>query len=52
MNETPQQYSQRILGHVGGKDPLKAQSATAKKLERLVKGKCARFQTEQTAGAG
>ena len=38
MNETVQQYSQRILGHVEGKDPLKAQSATAKKLERLVKG--------------
>jgi DinB superfamily len=38
MNETPQQYSQRILGHVEGKDPLKAQSAAAKKLGRLLKG--------------
>jgi len=38
MNETAQQYSQRILSHVQGRDPLKAQSATAKKLERLIKG--------------
>jgi len=38
MNETPQQYSQRILGHLEGKDPLKAQSAAAKRLDRLVKG--------------
>lgn len=37
MNETPQQYSQRILGHVEGKDPLKAQAEAAKKLERLLK---------------
>jgi|SRR5579872_5435500 len=38
MNETPQQYSQRILSHVDGKDPLKAQSAAAKRLDRLMKG--------------
>jgi len=38
MKETPQQYSQRILGHMEGQDPLKAQSAAAKKLDRLVKG--------------
>ena len=38
MNETPQQYSQRILGHLEGKDPLKAQAAAAKRLDRLVKG--------------
>jgi hypothetical protein len=38
MNETPQQYSQRILGHAEGQEPLKAQSAAAKKLERLMKG--------------
>lgn len=37
MKETPQQYSQRILGHIDGQDPLKAQSVAAKKLERLVK---------------
>jgi hypothetical protein len=38
MKETPQQYSQRILGHVGAQDPLKAQSTAAKKLDGLVRG--------------
>src|SRR4029077_13689362 len=38
MKETPQQYSQRILGHVGGQDPLKAQSAAVKKLDGLLRG--------------
>lgn len=38
MKETPQQYSQRILGYMDGKDPLKTQSVAAKKLDRLVKG--------------
>ena len=38
MNETPQQYTQRILGYVKGKQPLALQAATAKKLERLIKG--------------
>ena len=38
MNETAQQYTQRITGHVEGKQPLTVQAATAKKLERLIKG--------------
>jgi hypothetical protein len=38
MNETPQQYTQRVLGYVEGKQPLKVQAATAKRLERLIKG--------------
>lgn len=38
MKETPQQYIQRILGNLQGQDPLKIQSATAKKLDRLLKG--------------
>ena len=38
MKETPQEYIQRMLGNVQGQDPLKTQAATAKKLERLVKG--------------
>jgi len=38
MNETPQEYTQRVLRYVGGKQPLAVQSATAKKLERLIKG--------------
>lgn len=37
MNETPQQYTQRILSHSQGKQPLAVQSATAKKLARLIK---------------
>jgi DinB superfamily len=38
MKETPQQYTQRIIGNVEGKPPLAVQAATAKKLERLIKG--------------
>jgi hypothetical protein len=37
MKETPQQYTQRIVAHTEGKQPLAVQSATAKKLERLIK---------------
>jgi hypothetical protein len=36
MNETPQQYIQRILGYLGDQDPLRVQQATAKKLQRLI----------------
>ena len=38
MNETAQQYIQRITSHVEGKQPLAVQAATAKKLGRLIKG--------------
>jgi hypothetical protein len=38
MKETPQEYTKRITGHVVGQEPLKVQAATAKKLERLIKG--------------
>ena len=38
MSETAQQYSQRILSNIEDKDPLKAQSVAAEKLERLVRG--------------
>jgi hypothetical protein len=37
MNETPQQYIQRILGHVQGKDAMKVQATTPKKLAALIK---------------
>lgn len=37
MKETPQQYTKRILGYVDGKDPLKIQKSTPKKLEKLIK---------------
>jgi hypothetical protein len=38
MSETPQEYIQRILGHMKGQEPLKVQATTAKRLERLTKG--------------
>jgi DinB superfamily len=38
IHETPQQYTQRILAHAEGKQPLAVQSATPKKLERAIKG--------------
>ena len=37
MAETPQQYIQRTLGYVEGKDPLRVQQETPKKLEKLIK---------------
>jgi hypothetical protein len=37
MNETPQEYIQRMLKESGGKDPRKVQSATAAKLGRLIR---------------
>ncbi len=38
MQETPQEYTRRILANVGGLDPLTVQAETPAKLERLVKG--------------
>ena len=38
MSETPEQYTRRILGYMEGKEPLAALAATAKKLDRLIKG--------------
>lgn len=38
MTETVQQYSQRILANAQGQDPIKVQSATPKKLARLIAG--------------
>jgi hypothetical protein len=38
MKETPQQYTQRMVEHTESKHPLTVQTATAKKLERLIKG--------------
>lgn len=37
MNETPQQYTKRIRRYVEGKDPLKIQKSTAKRLQKLIK---------------
>ena len=49
MNETPQQYTQRILGYLEGKEPLAVQAATAKKLERLIEGVSASKLRERPA---
>lgn len=38
MKETPQQYTARMLGNAEGKQPIKVQAATAKKLAILIKG--------------
>lgn len=38
MKETPQQYTQRILSYIEGKEPLAVQAATAKRLAQLVEG--------------
>ena len=37
MNETPQQYTQRILDHVKRKDAMKVQATTPKKLAKLIR---------------
>lgn len=38
MQETPQQYTQRILGYLEGKKPMEILAATPRQLARLVKG--------------
>jgi hypothetical protein len=38
VTETVQQYTHRILSHAQGQDPIKLQSATNKKLTRLITG--------------
>ena len=37
MNETIEQYKQRIQGYAAGKVPLKVQAKTAEKIEKLIK---------------
>jgi hypothetical protein len=37
MQETPQQYTKRVLGLVEGKEPLQVQQETVKKLQKLIK---------------
>jgi len=37
MPETPQQYTQRMLAHSQGKDPLRLQQGTPRKLAALIK---------------
>lgn len=51
MKETAQQYIKRILGHVEGKDPLKVQRSTAKKLEKVTK-RLSKKQIRRRPGPG
>jgi uncharacterized damage-inducible protein DinB len=37
MQETPQQYTERILSYINGKHPLRTQQDTPKKLQKLIK---------------
>jgi len=38
MQETPQQYTQRVLGYLEGKEPMQVLAATPRQIARLVKG--------------
>jgi uncharacterized damage-inducible protein DinB len=51
MNETPQEYIQRILAQLEGKDSLKVQAATAAKLGRLIqRASAAKLHKRPTPG--
>jgi hypothetical protein len=49
VQETPQQYTQRMLSHSEGKNPLQLQQAAAKKLAALIKGKNKKQLAKQPA---
>ncbi len=49
MKETPQEYTKRILSCSEGQDGMKVQAGTAKKLERLIKGRSASRLRKQPA---
>ncbi len=51
MRETPQQYTERLLSQIEGKDPLKVQLETAKKLAALIRG-LSRKQLSQRPAPG
>ncbi len=38
MNETAQEYTQRILGYLGGEDPVKILAVTPRKLSKILRG--------------
>jgi len=38
MQETPQQYTQRILGYIEGKKPMEILTASPRQIARLIKG--------------
>ena len=49
MQETAQQYTQRMLKNTEGKDPLKIQRASAGKLASLIRGKSKKQLTRRPA---
>ena len=49
MQETAQEYTQRLLSYGGGKDPLRLQQAAPGKLAALVKGKTGKQLTQRPA---
>ncbi len=52
MKETPQEYTQRILSYLGGRDPLDIQVGTPGERERLIKeDQATRFQRVPPPGA-
>jgi uncharacterized damage-inducible protein DinB len=51
MKETAQEYTKRIRGYVNGKDPLKIQKSTAKKLQKLIKP-LSKKQMKRRPGSG
>src|SRR5579871_1516523 len=38
MNETPQQYAQRVVGYLEGRDPVEVLASTPRELQKLIKG--------------
>jgi DinB superfamily len=38
MKETPQQYGQRVVGYLEGKDPVEVLSTTPRELQEVIKG--------------
>ncbi len=51
MQETPQQYTRRILSYIRGQSPLRVQQATPKKIERLI-GPLNRLQLRKRPAPG
>lgn len=49
MQETPQQYTQRLLSYTEGKQPLSLQQAAAKRLAALLRGKNKKQLTRRPA---
>jgi len=49
MNETPQQYTQRILSYTEGQDGFKVQQSTGKKLAALIRRKTKKQLTRRPA---